>query len=223
MTAGGDLLETRCVTRGPAPTVFLTFGIDGMIVKFGAGADPAVRAEVLTWARAREGGWATGAVAAPALDELRARLTAVGAAAVRSWWHGPLFAFPAALARVPEAVVAGEESIGLLRQVYPDAEVDEVAETQPCLMICEGAELAAVCHSARRGARVHEAGLDTRVEFRRRGLGARVCAAWATAVRREGATPLYSTSFENLASQGVARRLGLTRIGTDLHLSLGRP
>ena len=32
--------------------------------------------------------------------------------------------------------------------------------------------------------------------------------AWALAVRRAGIVPVYSTSWENLASQGVARKLG---------------
>jgi hypothetical protein len=33
-----------------------------------------------------------------------------------------------------------------------------------------------------------------------------------------GQVPLYSTSWENLASQGVARRLGLQLYGVDLSI-----
>jgi RimJ/RimL family protein N-acetyltransferase len=38
-------------------------------------------------------------------------------------------------------------------------------------------------------------------------------------VRALDATPFYSTSWDNLASQGVARRLGLTLAGVDFHLT----
>jgi hypothetical protein len=35
-------------------------------------------------------------------------------------------------------------------------------------------------------------------------------------VRRENRIPLYSTSWDNAASRGVARRLGLVLYGADL-------
>jgi hypothetical protein len=34
-----------------------------------------------------------------------------------------------------------------------------------------------------------------------------------------GATPLYSTSWDNLASRGLAARLGLAQFGVDFHLT----
>ena len=36
-----------------------------------------------------------------------------------------------------------------------------------------------------------------------------LAAGWAAAVRQQGILPLYSTSWDNLASQGIARSLGM--------------
>ena len=43
--------------------------------------------------------------------------------------------------------------------------------------------------------------------------------AWARAVQAIGATPLYSTSWENAASQAVARSLQLEMFGSDFHVT----
>ncbi|HZS91689.1 MAG TPA: GNAT family N-acetyltransferase, partial [Chloroflexota bacterium] len=45
-----------------------------------------------------------------------------------------------------------------------------------------------------------------------------VVAGWARAIRASGRIPLYSTSWDNHASQAVARKLGLVQYGTDLSL-----
>jgi hypothetical protein len=45
-----------------------------------------------------------------------------------------------------------------------------------------------------------------------------VVAAWAQAVRASGRIPGYGTSWDNLASQTVARKLGLVPYGVSIGL-----
>ena len=72
-------------------------------------------------------------------------------------------------------------------------------------------DVAAVCETARSAPSSVEAGLWTYEPHRRRGFGAAVTAAWSTLVTDR--TAFYSTSWDNHASQGVARALGLHPIG----------
>jgi predicted GNAT family acetyltransferase len=89
---------------------------------------------------------------------------------------------------------------------------------QPCLAIVDHGRLASLCYSARNTPVAAEAGVDTLEEFRGRGYAPAVVAAWARAVRREGRVPLYSTSWDNLASRSVARKLGLVMYGADFSI-----
>ena len=66
---------------------------------------------------------------------------------------------------------------------------------------------------------VHCAGVETHLDFRRRGHAADAVAGWAFAVRALGAAPFYSTSWDNLASQAVAARLGFRLAALDFHVT----
>jgi RimJ/RimL family protein N-acetyltransferase len=77
--------------------------------------------------------------------------------------------------------------------------------------------VAAVCETARSAPSSVEAGLWVYDEYRRRGLGTAVAAAWASLATER--TAFYSTNHDNLGSQGVARRLGLRPLGYLWHVS----
>jgi predicted GNAT family acetyltransferase len=97
--------------------------------------------------------------------------------------------------------------------------VPELNSWQPYLAIIEDSQAVAICRSVRVSSRAHEAGVNTLIGYRRRGYATAVVAAWALAVRALNRIPLYSTSWNNVASQGVARRLGLVQYGVDYHVT----
>ena len=70
----------------------------------------------------------------------------------------------------------------------------------------------------RRGLRVR-AGVETVEAYRGRGYARAVTAVWAAALRSEGRLPLYSTSWDNVASQRVAGALGAVQYAVDFSLT----
>nr|WP_237391811.1 GNAT family N-acetyltransferase [Paenibacillus dendrobii] len=79
-------------------------------------------------------------------------------------------------------------------------------------------EVVSVCCSARISGKAAEASLKTMEAYRGQGLAPRVVQAWCSEVARQGLIPLYSTSWDNLSSQTVARKLGLHPYGMDLNI-----
>jgi hypothetical protein len=95
----------------------------------------------------------------------------------------------------------------------------DVRRAQPFMAMIEDGRGVAVCASVRISDAAHCAGVETDVNYRRKGHAANAVAGWATAVRALGATPFYSTKWDNLASQGVARTLGLALVGADFSIT----
>ncbi|MCM2998222.1 GNAT family N-acetyltransferase [Paenibacillus cellulositrophicus] len=95
---------------------------------------------------------------------------------------------------------------------------DEINFAQPCVAVVQEGRAVSVCRSVRIGARAHEAGLETLEEFRGRGYAAAATAGWAEAVRELGCIPLYSTSSDNLSSQHVAGKMGLSFYGVNFSI-----
>ncbi|WP_369127476.1 GNAT family N-acetyltransferase [Candidatus Entotheonella palauensis] len=97
--------------------------------------------------------------------------------------------------------------------------IGDVVQCQPFFALIRDGCAVSVCGSVRKTSQAHEAGVETAQDFRGRGYAAAVVSAWAHAVRQIGLIPLYSTSWQNMASQAVARKLGLVPYGTDLHMT----
>ncbi|RAP77269.1 kasugamycin N-acetyltransferase AAC(2')-IIb [Paenibacillus montanisoli] len=91
----------------------------------------------------------------------------------------------------------------------------EIEYVQPCIALVHESRVVSICRSVRITSKAHEAGLETLNAFRGRGYAAAVVAVWAMDVRKLGSIPLYSTSWENLASQKVARKLALSLYGVN--------
>ena len=134
-------------------------------------------------------------------------------------WSGPAWRFPDEIS-VPKHTVIPVTPVNdeLVRLLSPVLVADDVPWRLPCLALLDDGHLASVCFSARNTPIAAEAGVDTRQGFRGRGYAPAVVAAWARAVRQEGRIPLYSTSWDNLASRSVARKLGLVLYGADLSI-----
>lgn len=146
-------------------------------------------------------------------ESLRALLNAH--APIASVWSGPAWWCPEGIAAPhPVATVQLADGAALAKH-YPGWARD-FANSQPCIAVLDGDDAVAVCCSSRLSPDAAEAGADTLPDYRGRGYAASAVAAWAAAIRATGRLPLYSTSWDNVASQGVARTLGLVGYGADL-------
>lgn len=132
-------------------------------------------------------------------------------------WTGPAYIIDKILPAPRQVVSISPENATLLHGGFEKL-LDEVGSRPFLFALIEEARAVSVCRSVRVAPHCHEAGLETLPEYRRRGLARDVVAAWASAVRNSGVTPMYSTSWTNLASQAVARSLNMRQYGVDFHV-----
>ena len=138
---------------------------------------------------------------------------------VQKFETGPAYVFPDSVARPSrEAVTVTRENRDVLSAGLEEW-IPDVPHRRPFLAILHEGRAVSVCCSVRITSEAHEAGVETLDAYRGRGYGADVVAQWAHEVRNMGRTPLYSTSWENVSSQRVAKRLGLRQYGVDFHVS----
>lgn len=219
--AHGHILATNEPSPQPAPRVFLGRSREDNVWRYRSDLSNAVIRALERLAHDE-----------PVLSDLRVLprtllgvLEAIGAdvehATVRS---GPAYRFPDTFANIaasPGVRRLTRADIPLLARMgwdTVDALERDFEGLEPIFAALSDGEVVSVCHSARNAARAAEAGVETVTEYRGRGYAPAVVAAWARAVRAKGRVPLYSTSWENAASQAVARTLGLTQYGADFSI-----
>jgi RimJ/RimL family protein N-acetyltransferase len=137
---------------------------------------------------------------------------------VQTLWQGPAYHFTNYLEPSRPFITVTEANAQLLEGGFEDS-IPEIADWQPFAAVSENGRAVSVCRSVRITPEAHEAGVETLSDFRGKGYAKDAVAGWARLVRSMGARPLYDTSWENTASQAVARKLQLVPYGTDFHVT----
>jgi GNAT superfamily N-acetyltransferase len=147
-------------------------------------------------------------------DYLRA-LSSVGP--LTSMRAGQLYRFPDLLAAEGSCISIVEGNADLLRGGL-DEWLPDVALGLPMIAMVADDRAVSICASVIASKMVHSAGVETLPDYRRKGLGVQAVAGWARTVQAGGATPFYATTFDNIASQRLAARLGLSLVGAEFSL-----
>ena len=156
----------------------------------------------------------------PPLHAARYHALLAEEAPIGETWAGPAYRFPATLPPAAgDTVRLTVENAALLRGGDLEPWLEDIGRSEPLLAVVREGRAVSVCGSVRITPEAHEAGVETSTDSRGNGFAATVVAAWARAVRELGAEPLYSTSWENTASQAVARKLGLIPCASDYWLT----
>lgn len=137
---------------------------------------------------------------------------------VQTIWQGPAYHFTNLVEPSRPVTAITETNAELLGEGFSEL-IPELPTWQPFVAIVENGRAVSVCRSVRITPEAHEAGVETLSEFRGKDYAKDVVAGWARLVISRGAIPLYDTSWENLASQGVARKLQLAMYGSDFHIT----
>ena len=95
---------------------------------------------------------------------------------------------------------------------------DEIKYCQPCYGIVKDGRIISICRSVRVTNESHEAGIETNEKHRGNNLARKVLIQWATEVQNGGFIPFYSTFRENIASQRVAEKTFLKKIGIGISI-----
>jgi hypothetical protein len=213
--ARGRMVRNNEPDGDPAPRLFLGYTMDGCVVRFGQGTPDAL-IERISAIIERQPPVGSLHIRPAVLVEAREALEVH--APVTHEEGGPTYRFPEPITPSPEAVRLTAANIAVTQYAYPWLS-RAFPTREPCFSVVHDGAAVSICFSSRIGAIANEAGVETLPAFRGRGYALAVTAAWGAAVHAAGRIPLYSTTWDNLASQGVARRLGLVMFGADVTLA----
>ena len=214
-TADGAIVCTNSWERQPAPRFHLMLTAEGPQTRFrgDVDADLARRPDAI----AADETWDLTTAGPPHhLDRYVEALA--GQAPVQAVRSGPAFALLRPATPLGPALEIGPDNGDLLRENL-DEWLPDVGRRHPFLAVAHGGAAVSLCASVRISAWAHCAGVETHPDHRQRGHALVAVSAWAHAVQALGATPFYSTQWENAASRRVAARLGFQPVATDLHIT----
>ena len=138
-------------------------------------------------------------------------------APVHSVSSGPAYYFAENVAPSKPLLAVTKKNAEILQNGFDDF-ADELTDWQPFVAVVKKNRAVSICRSVRITPEAHEAGVETLPSFRGKGYAPDVALEWARLVQTAGAIPLYSTAWENHASQAVARKLKLKFYGADFQI-----
>ena len=131
-------------------------------------------------------------------------------------YRGPAYWISEDTQTSANVVLISESSADLLRAGFPwMLPLPQGREVGPVAAVIEHGSAVSLCFCARLPIQATEAGVETLAAFRGKGYATAAVAKWAAEVRQQGYIPLYSTSWDNLASQSIARKLRMVLYGED--------
>ena len=202
-------------SEGPAPRLFLGRTPAGNLWRFRADLPESLVEELEALCVDEPAGMEFGS--APRRLEAYVRLLD-SHGPVRKHWTGPAYRFIEYIEPSRPLLAITETNAESLRGGFEEL-VAELPISQPFVALIEEGRAVSVCRSVRITSEAHEAGVETLPDFRGKGYAKDVVAGWARLVQSMGAIPLYSTSWENTASQAVAKKLDLLPYGADFHVT----
>ena len=130
--------------------------------------------------------------------------------------RGPAYWIPPGIPRPANVVLISATNADLLQPLFPWV-LPIPQDTKRGTLVATVAQgmAVALCYCARIPDQVTRAGVETAVAFRGQGYATAAVAGWAAEVRRLGLLPLYGTTWDNLASQRIAHKLGMVLYGED--------
>ena len=137
---------------------------------------------------------------------------------IKQVWQGPAYGCSKPVEPSLPFLQITEENAYLLRGGFEDWLLD-VPHRQPFMAVLEDDHAVSICSSVRITELAHEAGVETLTAYRRQGYAANVVAGWANTLLKKKIIPLYSTSWDNVASQKLAKKLGFSQFGTDFYIT----
>lgn len=197
----------------PAPRFFMGRTREGNLWRFGADLPAQVRQEVNELCLAEP------VVDDPCLPPVHAdaiRNVLERSEAVREEYRGPAYWIAQDPPISGNAVLITPANLELLRSHFPHwLTPPPYYELGPAAVTIVDGAAVAICCCVRVPGKATEAGVETAPVYRGKGYAPAAVACWAAAVRQQGIIPLYDTSWENLASQRVAQKLGMVQYGED--------
>jgi len=212
----GRMLRVNVAEHIDAPRFFIGRTPSGVVVRFGAAISDEI-AYQLTELSKEESLDITTRDPVHAADYLK---ILEQHSPIKGVFHEQAFDFPDVLPSVASEnmVAITNENADLLR---PDFEewLADVPVSQPFVAVVHDGRVVSLSASVRITPQAHECGIETLPHYRGQGFAQIAATAWAARVREFGAVPLYSTMWDNTASQRVAAKIDCRHFGSDFYVA----